>query len=505
MDTAQTQEKVTPPRTLLGTGVAGLDTILIGGLAPNRLYLLEGEPGCGKTTLSLQFLMEGVRQGEKVLYITLSETAEELHQVALSHGWDLTGVDIHEVIPGEEVLSGEETYTVFHPSEIELNEAMRGFLKEIERVKPSRVVLDSLAELRLLAGSALRYRRHVLALKQFFTDRRCTALVIDDRSSKEGDQHVQSVAHGLIVMQQQERQHGQDRRRLRVAKYRATPYRGGWHDFIIRRGGLEVFQRLDVKDHHVAPAQRRLASGLATLDELFGGGVETGTSTLLTGAPGTGKSTLAAQFMNAAAERGERAAYFSFDEGPATLLLRTQALGMKLAEHRASGRVILHKIEPAELSPGEFIAMVRDHVERMNASVVVIDSLNGYLQAMPDEKYLIIQLHELLSFLASRGVVTVMVSTQSGLIGNNMSSVVDASYLADNVVLLRFFEAEGAVHQAISILKKRGGKHERTIREFTLDKGVHVGKPLSHFRGVLTGVPEYRGQPGALRPKEEEK
>ena len=503
MDTAQpTTEKLTEPRPLLSTGVPGLDSILIGGLAPNRLYLLEGEPGCGKTTLSLQFLMEGVRQGEQVLYITLSETAEELRQVAHSHGWDLSGVNIHEVIPGEEVLSGEETYTVFHPSEIELNEAMRGFLKEIERVRPSRVVLDSLAELRLLAGSALRYRRHVLALKQFFSDRRCTALVIDDRSSHEGDQHVQSVAHGLIVMQQQERQHGQDRRRLRVAKYRATPFRGGWHDFVIRRGGLEVFQRLDATDSKAAPESRRVASGLATLDELFGGGVETGTSTLLTGAPGTGKSTLAAQFMNAAAERGECGAYFSFDEGPATLLLRTEALGMRLAEHRDAGRVVLHKIEPAELSPGEFIQMVRDHVDRKNARVVVIDSLNGYLQAMPDEKYLIIQLHELLSFLASRGVVTLMVSTQSGLIGNNMSSVVDASYLADNVVLLRFFESEGRVHQAISILKKRGGRHERTIREFTLDHGVHVGEPLHYFRGVLTGVPEYRGDQRALRRDE---
>jgi circadian clock protein KaiC len=502
MDTAQTsKEKITDSRTLLGTGVPGLDSILIGGLAPNRLYLLEGEPGCGKTTLSLQFLMEGVRRGEKVLYITLSETAEELHQVAMSHGWDLSGVDIHEVIPGEEVLSGEETYTVFHPSEIELNEAMRGFLKEIEALRPSRVVLDSLAELRLLAGSALRYRRHVLALKQFFSDRRCTALLIDDRSSHEGDQHVQSVAHGLIVMQQQERQHGQDRRRLRIAKYRATAYRGGWHDFVIRRGGLEVFQRLDPSDHKASPAPRRLASGLASLDELFGGGVETGTSTLLTGAPGTGKSTLAAQFVNAAAERGERAAFFSFDEAPATMLLRTQSLGMKLKEHRDAGHVIIHKIEPAELSPGEFIAMVRDNVERLNATVVVIDSLNGYLQAMPDEKYLIIQLHELLSFLASRGVVTILVSTQSGLIGNNMSSVVDASYLADNVVLLRFFEAEGSVHQAISILKKRGGRHERTIREFTLDQGVHVGDTLNYFRGVLTGVPEYRGDQSALRPK----
>ena len=486
---------------LLRTGVAGLDAILMGGLAPRRLYLLEGEPGCGKTTLALQFLMEGARNGEKVLYITLSETAEELTQVAASHGWSLDGVHIHEVIPGEEILSGEETYTVFHPSEIELNEAMRSFLNEIERLRPTRVVLDSLAELRLLAGSALRYRRHVLALKRFFSERRVTALVIDDRSSHEGDQHVQSVAHGLIVMEQVERQHGTDRRRLRIAKYRATPYRGGYHDFIIGKGGLQVFQRLDPSDYRVPGPQRRISSGLPELDELFGGGLETGTSTLLSGAPGTGKSTLAAQFVDAAAARGEKAAIFCFDEATPTLMVRAEALGMGLRRHVEAGTVSVAKIEPTELSPGEFIQLVRDNVDRLDASIVVIDSLNGYLQAMPDERFLVVQLHELLSFLASRGVVTILVSTQSGLIGSNMSSVVDASYLADNVVLLRFFEAEGAVRQAISVLKKRGGRHERTIREFSLEGGVRVGKPLKEFHGVLSGIPQYRGEARELRER----
>jgi circadian clock protein KaiC len=486
---------------LLRTGVSGLDSILGGGLAPNRLYLLEGEPGCGKTTLSLQFLLEGLRQGEKVLYITLSETAEELRQVAASHGWSLEGVDIHEVIPGEELLSGDESYTVFHPSEIELSEAMRGFLAVIERLQPTRVVVDSLAELRLLAGSALRYRRHVLALKRFFSDRHCTALVIDDRSSHEGDQHVQSIAHGLIVMQQEEREHGADRRKLRIAKYRATAYRGGFHDFVIRKGGLHVFQRLEVDDHLFPTAARQLKSGIAALDDLFGGGVESGTSTLLTGAAGTGKSTLAAQFVHAAAERGEKSAMFLFDEAIATMLLRTSALGMRLNHHCEAGTVSIQKVEPAQLSPGEFIQVVRDTVERLDASVVVIDSLNGYLQAMPDERFLVIQLYELLTFLGSRGVVTLLVATQTGLIGANMGTVIDASYLADNVVLLRFFEAEGAVHQAISVIKKRSGKHERTIREFSLDKGVLVGKALSEFRGVLTGVPEWRGQRKDLWPK----
>jgi circadian clock protein KaiC len=483
---------------LLGTGVPGLDAILQGGLAPHRLYLLEGEPGTGKTTLAMQFLREGVRAGEKVLYITLSETAEELRQVAASHGWDVEGIHIHEVVPGEEVLAGQDTYTVFHPSEIELSEATKAFLGEVERLRPKRVVFDSLAELRLLAGSALRYRRQVLALKQFFAERRSTVLVLDDRSTHEGDQHVQSIAHGLIVMEQLEREHGSDRRRLRVQKYRATPYRGGYHDFVIRQGGVHVFQRLDSTGHGAHRGHDRHASGIPQLDALFGGGIETGTSTLITGAAGTGKSTLAAQFVHAALERGDPAAMFVFEESLETLFSRCDAVGIPLRGHYGSGLLKIERIEPAELSPGEFMHRVRDTVESAGARLVVVDSLNGYLQAMPDERFLIIQLHELLAYLGSRGVATLLVSAQSGLIGA-MASPVDASYLADAVVLLRFFEAHGEVRQAISLIKKRGGRHERTIREFSLDGGVHVGEPLREFRGVLTGVPHYEGKSSDLR------
>jgi circadian clock protein KaiC len=483
---------------LLGTGVPGLDAILLGGFAPHRLYLLEGEPGSGKTTLAMQFLREGARLGEKVLYITLSETAEELRQVAVSHGWDIGAVHIHEVVPGEEVLAGHDTYTVFQPSEIELSEATRAFLDEVERLRPTRVVFDSLAELRLLAGSALRYRRQVLALKQFFADRRSTVLVLDDRSTHEGDQHVQSIAHGLIVMEQLEREHGSDRRRLRVVKYRATPYRGGYHDFVIRKGGLHVYQRLDSTGHGEYKGRTDFASGIDELDNLFGGGIEAGTSTLITGAAGTGKSSLAAQFVHAALERGEAAAMFLFEESLETLFTRCDALGLRLREHHASGRLLIERIEPAELSPGEFLHRVRDSVEERGARIVAVDSLNGYLQAMPDERFLIIQLHELLSFLGSRGVASILVSAQQGLIGP-MNTSVDASYLADAVVLLRYFEAGGEVRQAISLIKKRGGKHERTIREFSIDGRIHVGEPLREFRGVLTGVPVYEGKRSELR------
>ena len=486
---------------LLGTGVPGLDAILQGGLAPHRLYLVEGEPGTGKTTLAMQFLREGARVGEKVLYITLSETAEELRQVAASHGWDIDGVHIHEVIPGEELLAGHDAYTVFQPSEIELSEATRAFIGEVERLRPTRVVFDSLAELRLLAGSALRYRRQVLALKQFFADRRSTVLVLDDRSTSEGDQHVQSIAHGLIVMEQLEREHGSDRRRLRVVKYRATPYRGGYHDFAIRKGGIRVFQRLDSSGHGDYVARERHASGVEALDALFGGGIEEGTSTLVTGAAGTGKSTLAAQFVHAALERGEAAAMFVFEESLETLLSRCDALGLGLRGHLAGERLFIERVEPAELSPGEFMHRVRSRVENGGARIVVIDSLNGYLQAMPDERFLIIQLHELLSYLASRGVATLLVSAQTGLIGS-MNTPIDASYLADAVVLLRYFEAEGEVRQAISLIKKRGGHHERTIREFNLDGGIRIGEPLREFSGVLTGVPRYEGQRSGLHETE---
>jgi circadian clock protein KaiC len=482
------------------TGVSGLDYILRGGLTPNRLYLVEGVPGAGKTTLALQFLREGARQGEQVLYVTLSETEDELRAVAASHGWDLEGVQIREVIPSEGNLQSDQTYTVFHPSEVELSETTRAILNEVNAIKPTRVVFDSLSELRLLAGNPLRYRRQVLALKQFFAGRNCTVVLLDDRTQMDHDLQVQSIAHGVIMLDLTYPEYGSERRRVRVIKYRGIPFRGGYHDFLIRQGGLEVFERIVASDSRNAPVRRWLSSGLDALDALLGGGVESGSSTLIVGAAGTGKSTIAAKFATAAAERGERAALFLFDESPHIMLNRMDGLGIGIRRHVDEGRVILQQVDPAEMSPGEFAHRIRDAAERDQVSLVVIDSLNGYLNAMPEERFLTIQLHELLTYLGQRGVATIMVAVQHGLIGTTMVGPVDASYLADSIIMMRYFEAEGEVRQALSVVKKRGGDHERTIREFRLGGpgGIHIGEPLRQFHGVLTGVPQFRGKGDAL-------
>jgi circadian clock protein KaiC len=477
------------------TGIEGLDNILHGGLMPNRLYLIEGVPGSGKTTMGLQYVLEGARRGEPVLYVTLSETEEELRTVAAAHGWSLQGVSIHELIPSEATLQSDEQYTMFHPSEVELNEATQTILSEVERCKPRRVVFDSLSEVRLLAGSALRYRRQILALTRHFAGKRCTVLLLDDLTAVDRDLQMQSIAHGVILLDQLNLEYGTDRRRLRVIKYRGTAFRGGFHDYLIRRGGLEVFPRLVAAEHRRSPDGQKLPSGIEELDGLLGGGVETGTSTLIVGAPGTGKSSLASQFVAAAAERGKRAAMFIFDESLQTLLSRSAGLGADLQKHLNTGRLTIQPIDPAELSPGEFAHAIRKAVEQDRAGVVVIDSLNGYMNAMPDERFLVIQLHELLSYLGQRGVATLIVAAHQGLIGTQMSSPIDATYLADAVILLRYFEAAGEVRQAISVIKKRGGEHERTIREFRLESGrILLGAPLRAFRGVLTGVPVYEGK-----------
>lgn len=486
------------------TGVAGLDEILGGGLTPRRLYSVEGVPGSGKTTLAMQFLMEGVRQQEPVLYVTLSETKEELLDTATSHGWTLDGITVYEMIPSESALTGDEQYTMFHPSEVELGQTTTAILEEVVRLKPRRVVFDSLSELRLLAGNPLRYRRQILAFKQFFAGRNCTVLLLDDMTVADRDLQVQSISHGVLLLEQWNPEFGADRRRMRVVKYRGRQFRGGYHDYKIERGGLVVFPRLIAAEHRSAPERLRLASGVSGLDSLLGGGIETGTSTLIMGAPGTGKSSLSGQFASSAAERGQRTAMFIFDESVETFLTRAEGLGMKLREHVESGMVTVQPVDPAELTPGELTENIRNSVDRHQATIVVIDSLNGYLNAMPGERFLVIQLHELFMYLGQRNVATMLIAAQHGLIGMQMTSPVDATYLADAVILMRYFEAFGEVRQAISVVKKRGGAHERSIREFKLSNGrIEVGEPLRNFRGVLTGVPTMEtfvgSQPGEKR------
>jgi circadian clock protein KaiC len=472
------------------TGIAGLDEILCGGFTPDRVYLIEGVPGSGKTTLALQFLLEGVRRGERVLYVTLSETESELQGITKSHGWSLAGIDVRELAPSEASLSPDDQYTMFHPSEVELSETTRAILTDVDRLKPRRVVFDSLSEMRLLAGNPLRYRRQLLALKQFFAGRNCTVILLDDMTTTQHDLQVQSIVHGVVRLEQLNPEYGGERRRLIVLKYRGVAMRGGYHDYVIKRGGLTVYPRLVARQRQVEPLAGWLPSGVRAIDDLLGGGLHRGSSTLIIGAAGTGKSTLAAQFAVEAASRGEHTAMFIFDESLTTLKRRTEGLGIGLAQHVSDGSITVQQVDPAELSPGEFAHAIMACVEERQARIVIIDSLNGYMAAMPEERFLIAQLHEVLAYLGQAGVATILIAAHQGLIGAHMQGPVDASYLADAVILMRYFEARGEVRQAISVMKKRGGPHERTIREFGFTKdGLHVGEPLREFRGVLTGVP----------------
>ncbi|MHB9017849.1 MAG: ATPase domain-containing protein [Burkholderiales bacterium] len=478
---------------MLSLGVEGLDDILRGGLVSDRLYLIEGMPGSGKTTMALQFLLEGVRKGEPVLYITLSETEAELHSVARSHGWDLEGVYIHEVIASEDFLDPAQQHTIFHPSEVELGDTTRNISLMVDSVKPKRVVIDSLSELRLLSSNPHRYRRQILAYKQFFARRACTVLMLDDRPDSH-DMQIRSIAHGVISLDQTDSDYGLGRRRLRVIKYRGVNFQGGYHDYKIQHGGLIVFARLVAAETRVFKKCRQVSSGLPELDLQLGGGLEEGTSTIIGGPPGTGKSSLAVQLAFAAINRGDKAAMFIFEESINNLLNRTRAIGINLAEALESGMAIIHQVDPAEMAPGDFTDHVCREVGKNTVKLVIIDSLNGYLNAMPDERFLSLHMHELLSYLGQKGVITILVGVHDGMIGNNMRSAIEASYLADNVILLRHFEYDGEVRQAISIFKKRTSDHERTIREFAISKnGVRVGNVLKQFHGVLTGVPTYTG------------
>jgi len=475
-------------KAFVSTGIPGLDNILGGGLTKERLYLLEGDPGAGKTTMALQFLIEGARLGETVLYITLAENNVELRAVADAHGFSMDGVHVHEVIPEESLLDPSEQYTVLHPSEVELGETNGLILAMIEKLNPSRVVLDSLSELQLLSGSALRYRRHVLALKQYFAKRACTALLLDDKTALRGDQQVRSIAHGVISLQHTDSEYGAERRIVRVLKYRGIAFRRGPHDYSIATGGIIVYPRIVAAETRELTKRAQIASGIAQFDALLGGGIEEGSSTLISGPPGSGKSTLAVQFVKAMTDSGQRAAMFLFEESFNTLLNRCAGIGMDLKAPYDAGLMAVHQIDPAEMSPGEFTHAVCRAADE-GAKVVVIDSLNGYLNAMPEARYLTTHLHEVLTYLGQRGVVTFLVGVQQGIVGA-MTTGIDVSYMADNVLILRYFEARGAVDKAISVFKKRGSAHETTLRRFSITStGIEVGPVLDRFQGILTGVP----------------
>jgi circadian clock protein KaiC len=486
------------PPVICSTGISGLDKILGGGLPRDRLYAIEGPSGVGKTTLGLQFLFEGVRLGEKVLYITLSETKAELAAIAASHGWSLEGIAIVELTSLQQFSASEQS-TVFHSSEIELNHATRALAQLIGQADPRRIVFDSLFELRLLAQAAIRYRRHMLALKQLLAPRAVTVLLLEDPGTIPPDMRIDNMVNGVIRLEALKTEYGAERRRLSVVKLRGVGYRSGNHDYVIRKGGLQVFPRLVASADSSDYPKGRVSGGLANLDTLLGGGLDRGTSTLIIGPAGSGKSLLSAQFAFAAAQRGDRVLILSFEESTRNLLARCAALGMPLEEHVAQGRVRVVQIDPAELTPGEVAVIVTDHVHA-GFGMVLIDSLNGYLQAMVQEQFLVLHLHELLAQLSRLGAVTLLVLAQHGLV-DSIVTPADVTYLADTVIVLRYFEAVGRVRKAISVVKKRNGPHENTIRELSVTDGrLAIGDEIAGFQGIFTGIPALAPPLGALRP-----
>lgn len=475
-------------------GIPGLDDILAGGLERDRMFLLEGHPGTGKTTAAIRFLIEGAAKGETCLYITLSETEEELRSTMNAHGLSLEGVEVFELVPPENLLDENQQQSLLYSSDLELGETTRVILEAVERILPSRVVIDSLSEIRLLAQGSLRYRRQVLALKHYFAKRGVTVLLLDDLTTDANDKTVHSVTHGVIQLQELIPEYGAERRRLRVLKYRGRRYRGGYHDFTIKTGGLEVYPRIVALEHRTAFERAPMSSGVPALDAILGGGVERGSSALILGPAGTGKSLFAASFATAAIARGEKAAMFVFDEELGLLFARLKDIGIDLQALQDSGSLIVEQIDAAELSPGEFAARVRDCVAERGIQTVVIDSLNGYQAAMPEEQFLVLHIHELLQYLNRQGASTYLTVAQHGLVGD-MKAPIDVTYLADTVILLRYFEAAGLVRRAISVIKKRAGRHEKTIREYDIGPdGLAVGEPLYGFQGVLRGVPQFVGE-----------
>ncbi|KMO34219.1 circadian clock protein KaiC [Methylobacterium variabile] len=483
------------------TGIPEFDLVLRGGLAKGRVHLLQGDPGSGKTTIATQFLLEGVkRKGARGLYVSMSESAEELRSSAASHGWDLSAIEIFDLVPLEAQL--DEQQTVLFPSEIELSETVKLITDKITETDPDRVVIDSLSDLRLLASDPLRYRRQILTLKQFLQGRHCTTLLLDDRTTDVGGKDLHSVVHGVISLEQMERSYGAVRRRVAVTKMRGSNYQSGWHDFAITTGEVLVFPSLIAEEHSSDFEKGTVRSGLAELDDLLGGGLDRGTVNMFVGPSGAGKSTLALAYVMAAIRREERAAYFSFDETFRTLAERGRALKFDVEEAVKQGKLGWQRANPSRLSPGEFVWQVRHQVEQQKARIVVIDSLNSYLGTMPEEQALVLQMHELLTYLNNKGIVTILILAQQGVVGD-VTNPIDLSFLSDTVVLLRFFEAQGQVRKAISVVKKRTGVHELAIREYRLfPHGMKVGPPLSDFKGVLTGVPTYVGASGPLLPED---
>ena len=483
---------------LAKTGVAALDQILGGGWTADRVYLIEGEPGTGKTTLSLQFLLEGVARGERGLYVTLSETEDELRSVAASHGWSLGGIDIYQLDVANSLPAGDGDYLMFDPGEVELGQTIAGVLEQVRSISPRRVAFDSLSEMRLLAQNPLRYRRQILSLKQFFAGRNCTVLMLDDLTSPDEGQQLRSICHGVLRLEHLSNEYGGERRRLRVMKYRGRQFVGGQHDFKLIRGGLEVYPRRQPIENHPGTLAKPLPSGNADLDQLLGGGVPPGTSTLLLGPSGVGKSVTASMYACSAASRGERAVMFQFEESSEQAIERADGLGLELGRWVDAGLIEMVQCDPGELSPGEFAEMIRQATEPdadgNRVSVLVVDSLNGYVNSMPQDRFLTVQMHELLKFLNRRGVNTFLVVAQHGMLGSGMTGPIDASYLADSVLLFRYFESAGLIRQAISCIKRRSGNHERSIRELKMQDGqILIGEPLRQFQGVLTGTPAFVG------------
>lgn len=490
------------PTDRVGTGIPGLDDVLGGGLPRHRIYLVAGDSGTGKTTLGLQFLLQGISNGEVGLYVTLSETFEEIHAVGASHGWSLDGLAIHELTSVDEAAGLTAAQTLFHPSEIELNETTKGVLEVVDRIRPQRIVFDSLSEMRLLARDPLRYLRQILSLKQFFIGRRCTVLLLDDQISDQRELQLESLVHGVIETEQLSPDYGPERRRLRVKKLRGVKFHGGYHDFRINTGGIHVYPRLTASEHHREFVIEPLSTGILALDTLLSGGVDRGTSTLIVGAAGTGKTTVALQFALAAAARGERATMYLFEESVQTVQARAAGLGMPLAQRVSERLVLLRQVGPAEMTAGELAHDLRRRVVADDVRVVVLDTMNGYMNAMPDERFLTLHVHELVTFLNHMGVATVLVEGERGPVVHPVVDSLELSFLVDNVVLLSHFESQGAVHQAISVLKKHTGAHERTIHEMRFDgAGIHIGPPLAELNGVLSGTASHAGQGDPLSPK----